>query len=98
MTVANPSVPRTTVIDQWHRPPSPQNLEKWLGHCLRRVIKGLTHPVFADHFTASFFKAGSELVMLGSSRDGGARFEVACRRLDISTLRRLVSQFPRAVH
>ena len=98
MTVANPSSARTTVTDQWHRPPTPQNQDRWLSHCFKRVRKGLTHPVFADGFTVSLYRANNELVMRGESRDGGARFEVACRRLDIGTLRRLVSQFPRAAH
>jgi hypothetical protein len=64
---------RALVTDPWHRPPSPQNTDRWLVRCLERVSKGWVHPVFADDFTASFYKAHGELVMQGVSRDGGVR-------------------------
>jgi hypothetical protein len=84
---------RALVTDPWHRPPSPQNTDRWLVRCLERVSKGWVHPVFADDFTASFYKAHGELVMQGVSRDGGVRFKIECPRLDLATLRKLVRQF-----
>jgi hypothetical protein len=92
---ADPRPACTLVTDPWHLPPSKQNEEKWLRRCFERINKGWTHSVFADSFVASFYRASDDLVMQGVSRDGGVRFKIECPRLDLATLRKLVSQFPK---